>query len=162
MVRYRFPLLLLAVFFSFYSSVFYLSHSHAEILHGTPLDDFIYSTDIYEGICAYEGDDTILIETGSQIIGDNQQTVESFADADTIAVDAGSGDDTVRNNGTISANAAADALPANGAASQAASNAAGIDAWDGDDEIQNFTTIAATANSTSASVFCAVTIPTTR
>jgi hypothetical protein len=148
---FRFQLLLLVVLFSIFSSAPYLSRSHAETLHGTPQDDTIISAGTYDGIISYEGDDTILIESSSRIIGESQQTAESTAEADVVAIDAGSGDDRVTNNGQIVANAAADALPVDGAASQATANATGIIAGDGADVIQNSATIAATAASNSES-----------
>jgi len=109
MGKYRLSFLLVTCFFSFCSSVFYLPHCYAEILHGTPQDDTIISTAAYDGIISYEGDDTIVIEDNSQINGDNQQSAESTAAAVVTAVDAGSGDDRVTNNGSIGANAGADA-----------------------------------------------------
>jgi len=79
MGKYRLSFLLVTGFLSFCSSVFYLPHCYAEILHGTPQDDTIISTAAYDGIISYEGDDTIVVEDNSQIIGDNQQTAESTA-----------------------------------------------------------------------------------
>ncbi|MDH3568090.1 MAG: hypothetical protein OEM61_12160, partial [Desulfobacteraceae bacterium] len=135
MGKQRFALLLLAVFFSFYSFFFHLSYSHAETLHGTPQDDSIVSTGTYDGIISYEGDDTIVIESSSQIIGDSQQTSESSADADVTAIDSGSGDDQVINSGNIGANADAIALPGGNVASRATADAAGISTQDGADLI---------------------------
>ena len=109
MGKYRLSFLVVTCFFSFCSSVFYLPHCYAEILHGTPQDDTIISTAAYDGIISYEGDDTIVIEDNSQVLGDNQQSAESTAAAAVTAVDAGSGDDRVTNNGSIGANAGADA-----------------------------------------------------
>jgi hypothetical protein len=110
MERYRLSLLFISVFFSFLLTIFNLPPiSLAETLHGTPQNDTITSTGIYDGIISYEGDDTILIESSSQIIWDSQQTAKSTAAAEVTAVDAGSGDDRVANDGSIGAIAGADA-----------------------------------------------------
>ena len=143
-----FRLSLLSLCVSIYSIIFYLPVSYAEILHGTPQDDTIVSTSIHEGVISYEGDDTILIEGSSQIIGDSLQTSESTADADVTAVDAGSGDDQVTNNGAVSATADTDALPVSETASTATSRAIAIDIGDGVDGVENASTIEATSIAT--------------
>jgi hypothetical protein len=129
------------------------SFVNADIIYGTPGNDSITvpAGTIYDGIFGYEGDDTIFIESGAEVASDDQLAAESIATADAIAIDAGSGDDQVTNNGTISANADADALPADGSPSQATANANGISAGDGADMVQNAWTIAATVTSNSES-----------
>ncbi|MBC2704105.1 autotransporter outer membrane beta-barrel domain-containing protein [Desulfobacula sp.] len=143
-----FCLSLLSLCISFYSIIFYLPVSYAEILHGTPQDDTIVSTSIHEGIISYEGDDTILIEGSSQIIGDSLQTSESTADADVTAVDAGIGDDQITNNGAVSANADAVALPVSETASTATSRATAINTGDGVDGVENTAIIEVTSTAT--------------
>ncbi len=137
----------LCVFFSFYS-FFPLTVSHAESLQGTPQDDSIVSTGIYDGITSYEGDDTILIEGSSQIIGDSQQTAESTAGAEVTTVDAGSGNDQVTNDGAVSATAIADALPKAETASTATSRATAINTGDGVDGVENASIIEVTSTAT--------------
>jgi len=151
---FRFSLLSLCV--SFYSIGFYLSVSHAEILHGTPQDDTIITTSSYDGIISYEGDDSIIIESGSQIIGDSQQAAESTADADVTAVDTGSGDDLVTNNGAVSATSIATAttddmdFTAAGdnsvdVSASASADATGISSDVGSNTITNIDTLTVTA-----------------
>ncbi|UCB49043.1 MAG: hypothetical protein JSW56_18370, partial [Deltaproteobacteria bacterium] len=129
------------------------SFVNAETIYGTPGDDNItvLGGTIWDGIFGYDGDDTIFIEIMGQVASDFQVEAEAIATAEAVAIDAGSGDDQVANNGTVSANADANALPVDGTPSQATANATGVLAGDGADTVLNSSTMGATATSHSES-----------
>jgi uncharacterized protein YhjY with autotransporter beta-barrel domain len=103
------------------------------------------------GVISEDGNDIITIHIGADVNKTDQQTADLTSTANAITIDVGGGTNQVTNNGSIGANAGANALPEEGSASQARANAAGINAGDGADMIHNSSTITATATSNSES-----------
>ncbi|MGD9320181.1 MAG: hypothetical protein PVH99_09465, partial [Desulfobacteraceae bacterium] len=138
----------------------YNAFVNAETIYGTPGNDSVtvLSGTIWDGIFGYDGDDTIFIESMGQVASDVQLAAEAIAAADAVAIDAGGGDDQVINNGAVSANAGANALPVDGSPSQATANATGVRAGDGADMVLNSSTMGATATSHSESGDISVTL----
>jgi uncharacterized protein YhjY with autotransporter beta-barrel domain len=130
-----------------------ISVVYADPIYGTPGDDIItiFPGLDCDGIFSYSGNDIITINVGADVSKANVQSVDITATANATTIDAGNGNNQVTNNGSVDANAGANALPIDGSSSQAAAYATGIRAEDGADVIQNSSTIAATAVANSES-----------
>ncbi|HER19868.1 MAG TPA: hypothetical protein ENO14_02350, partial [Chromatiales bacterium] len=85
----------------------FLSLSHAEEIHGTAANDDIIVTPATDcdGIIAYAGDDTVTVSAGAEVSAVSNDAYDSSADAAATAIDTGTGNDSVQNNGTVSADA---------------------------------------------------------
>jgi len=120
---------------------------------GTTMDGYIIVCDGPDtiGVASGNGSDIIIINAGADVTKTDLQSVDVTATANATTIDAGGGNNQVTNNGSVGANAGANALPIDGSASQATTNATGIKAGDGADVIQNSSTITSTATSNSTS-----------
>ena len=110
------------------------------------------------GYASGNGNDIITINVGADVTKTDVQSVDVTATANATTINAGGGNNQVTNNGSIGANAGANALPVGGSPSQAAADATGIGAKDGADVIQNFSAITSTATSNSTSGNISITL----
>ncbi len=116
---------------------------NADTIYGTPGNDSITVPPgtPYSGVISYAGDDTIILESGAVVAGEDQIAAEVLAGADSTAIDTGSGNDVVTNQGSISATADATALHLLGDPYEAKARAYGIWSPGGANIFQNFSEI---------------------
>ncbi|MDH4220951.1 MAG: hypothetical protein OEW23_19510, partial [Candidatus Aminicenantes bacterium] len=112
-----------------------LVYADCEIVPTTDGGYIIDCIGIIDGVDSGNGNDRITVMTTAEVRKIDQQSLDSIAITNAIAIDAGSGNNQVTNNGSIGATADANALPVDGSASQATANVAGISAGDGEDVI---------------------------